>query len=96
MWLVFVVWLLLCVDLGIGLGVMGACGHLRSRGGWGFLWLVGFQKYVKDLVGEDGGCYWSTQNKCGIVLSCLNVLLCYVVVILARCCGWVRMSVSVP
>ena len=54
MGLVFVVWLLLCVNFGIGLGVMGVCGCLRSRGGWGFLWLVGFQKYVKDLVGEDG------------------------------------------
>ena len=47
-------WLLLYVDFGIGLGVMGACGRLRSSGGWGFLWLVGFQNYVKDLVEGDG------------------------------------------
>ena len=46
-------YLLLCVNLGVGLGAMGAYSRLRSRGGWG-LWLVGFQKYVKGLVGEDG------------------------------------------
>ena len=34
-------------------GVMDTCGRLKSRGGRGFLWLVRFQKCVKDLVGED-------------------------------------------
>ena len=51
---VVVAWWLLFVGFGIGLDVMDACGRLRSRGGRGFLWLVGFQKCVKDLVGENG------------------------------------------
>jgi len=36
-------------------GVMDTCGHLRTGvgGGGSGLWLVGFQKCVKDLVGED-------------------------------------------
>ena len=52
MWLVFVVWLLLCVDFGIGLGVMGACGRLRSRGGWGFYGWWGFKSMSKILLGK--------------------------------------------
>ena len=34
-------------------GVMDSCGRLESGVGGG-LWLVGFQKCVKDLVGENG------------------------------------------
>ena len=33
-------------------GVMDTCGCLRTGVGWG-LWWLGFQKSVKDLVGED-------------------------------------------
>ena len=52
-----VVWLLrggYCVltSVVVCVGVMDTCGRLKS--GWaGVLWLVGFQKCVKDLVGED-------------------------------------------
>jgi hypothetical protein len=35
----------------VRVGVMGSCGRLESCGGG--VWLVGFQKYVKDLVGGD-------------------------------------------
>jgi hypothetical protein len=35
----------------VRVGVMGSCGCLESCGGG--VWLVGFQKYVKDLVGGD-------------------------------------------
>ena len=47
-------WCLLCVNFSLGLcwGV-DTCGRLKSRGGQVLLWLVGFQKYVKDPVGED-------------------------------------------
>jgi len=35
-------------------GVNDTCGRLLTRaGGGGGLWLVGFQKCVEDLVGED-------------------------------------------
>jgi hypothetical protein len=71
---------------GLGGGFMaGGVSKVCQRSCWG-----------RWLIHRSGGCYWSIQNKCGIVLSCLNVHLCYVVVILAKCCGWVRMSVSVP
>jgi len=57
-------WLLLCgrymvvyalTSIVVCVGVMDTCGCLRTGGGlegWG-LWLLGFQKSVKDLVGED-------------------------------------------
>jgi hypothetical protein len=35
----------------VRVGMMGSCGCLESCGGG--VWLVGLQKYVKDLVGGD-------------------------------------------
>jgi len=53
-------WPLLCGCYALTLevvcvGVMDTCGHLKTGlGGRGSgLWLVGFQKCVEDLVGED-------------------------------------------
>ena len=55
-------WLLLCgcymvvyvlTSVVVCFGVMDTCGCLRTGGWAGRLWLLGFQKSVKDLVGED-------------------------------------------
>ena len=53
-----VVWLLrggcyVLTSVVVCVGAMDTCGRLKT--GWAgvFLWLVGFQKCVEDLVGED-------------------------------------------
>jgi len=51
---VHVMWRLLCVDFGSGL--CWGDGYVWPSQDWewaGDLWLLGFQKCVKDLVGED-------------------------------------------
>ena len=60
---------------------------------------MGFQKCVRDLIGRRqllrrlGGYCWCILHRRGNPLECLSVLLCFVVVIFALCCGWGRRSV---
>jgi hypothetical protein len=59
------------ISSSICVGVSGIVWPLGARGG-GVLWLVGFQKRVKDLVGGDshhlgGGCL-CIQRRCRSVL----------------------------
>jgi hypothetical protein len=42
-----------------------------------------------------GDCFLCIRRRCENVLLYLGVFLCFVVVISAWCCGWVRRSVSV-
>ena len=68
----------------VGRGVFMTGGDLQvcQRSCWGEI-----------VTSSLGGCCWRILYRCGSVLECSGVLLCFVVVIFALCCGWGRRSV---